>query len=144
MVRNVSVPGAKTLHDINKLLPNILNRHHEIESFTVQVGFNDIMKGSSEQLKIDFKEQIGSLLDTNKHPIICGPLPSLNRGIERFSRLFTLHNWLRDYCSFVGVTFIDNFDSFWKQSSYFELDRIQPNHLGSWILSQHCTAALRQ
>ena len=48
---------------INKLLQNILNLHQEIESIIVHVGFNDIMKGSSEQLKMDFKELIGSLLD---------------------------------------------------------------------------------
>uniref|UniRef100_A0A4W5JVW4 Uncharacterized protein n=1 Tax=Hucho hucho TaxID=62062 RepID=A0A4W5JVW4_9TELE len=65
----------------------------------------DIMKGSSEQLKLDFKELIDSLLDTNKIPIISGPVTSLNRGIEHFSRILSLHNWLRDYCSSMGVTF---------------------------------------
>jgi hypothetical protein len=44
------------------------------------------MKGSAKQLKMDFKELIGCLLDTNKCPIISGPLPSLNCGIERVSR----------------------------------------------------------
>jgi hypothetical protein len=44
----------------------------EIDSIVVHVGFNDIMKGSSEQL--DFKELIDSLLDTNERPIISGLL----------------------------------------------------------------------
>ena len=110
----------------------------------VHVGFKDIMKGSSEQLKMYFKELIGSLLDTHKCPIISVPLPSLNRGIERFSRLSALHNWLPDYYSSVGVTFIDNSDTFWKQSSFYKEDGIQTNHLGSWILSQHYSSALRQ
>jgi hypothetical protein len=68
----------------------------DIDSIIVHVGFNDIMKGSSEQLKLDIKELIDSLLDTNKIAIISGPIPSLNCGIEHFSR-FLLHNWLRDY-----------------------------------------------
>lgn len=66
MVSNVSVRVAKTLcypgarvQDINKLHPNILNQHPEIESIIVHVGFNDMMKGSSEQLKMDFKELMG-------------------------------------------------------------------------------------
>ena len=102
------------------------------------------MKGSSEQLKMEFKELIGSQLDTNKRPVISGPVPSLNRGIERFRRLLSLHNWLPDYCSSVGVTFIDPFDTFWKQSSFYKEDETHPNHLDSWILSQCYKAELRQ
>jgi lysophospholipase L1-like esterase len=116
----------------------------DINSIVVHVGFNDIMKGSSEQLKLDFKELIDSLLDTNKRPIISGPVSSLNRGIERFSRIIFLHNCLRDYCSSVGVSFVDNFDTFWKQNTFYKEDGIHPNHLGSWILSQHYKATLRQ
>jgi hypothetical protein len=73
MVRNVTVPGARTMsypgarvNYIIKLLPNVLSHDMEINSIVVHVGFNDIMKGSSEQLKLDFKELIDSLLDTNK------------------------------------------------------------------------------
>jgi hypothetical protein len=91
------------------------------------------MKGSSEQLKMDVKNKFG--LETNKHPIISGPLPFLNHGNEQFSRLVSLHNWLRDYCSSVGVIFIDNVDTFCKQISYHKEDGIHPNHLGAWILS---------
>ena len=84
------------VHDITKLLLNVLRQDINIHSVVVHVGFNDIMKGSSEKFKLDFKELIDSLLDTNKRPIISGPVPSLNRGIERFSRILTLHNWLRE------------------------------------------------
>jgi hypothetical protein len=70
------------------------------------VGFNDIMNGSAE-IKMDFKELIDSLLDTNQIPIISG----------RFSRILSLHNWLRDYCNTVGVTF-NFFDTFWKLNAF--------------------------
>ena len=125
--------------------PEAVRQSPGADTVMVHVGSNDIMKGSSEQPKMDFKELIGSLLDSNKHPIISGPLPSLNCGIERFSRLLSLLNWLLDYCSFLGVTIIDNFDTIWNQSLYSKKDGIHhPNHLGSWILSQHYKAELRQ
>jgi hypothetical protein len=89
--RNVTVPAAKTMsylgarvNDITKLLPNVLRRDIELISIIVHVGFNDMMKGSSEQFKLDVKELIDSLLDTNRRPIISDPVPSLNRGIEPF------------------------------------------------------------
>jgi hypothetical protein len=59
--------------DITKLLLNVL--HQDIDSILVHVGFNDIMKGSSEQLKLDFKELIDSLLDTNKDPSYLALIP---------------------------------------------------------------------
>ena len=69
---------------------------------------------------------------------------TLSRGIERFSRFHSLHNLLRDYCSSMGVTCVDNFNIFWKQNTFYKEDGIHPNNLGSWILSQHYKAALRQ
>jgi hypothetical protein len=60
----------------------------EINSILVHVGFNGIMMGSYEQLKLDFKKLIDALLNTNKRPIISVPVSSLKRGIERLF-LFT-------------------------------------------------------
>jgi hypothetical protein len=51
------------------------------------------MKGSSEQLKMDFKELIGSLLGTTKRPIISGHVPSLNYCLECLRRLLALHGY---------------------------------------------------
>jgi hypothetical protein len=109
----------------------------EIDSIVVHVGFNDIMKGCSEWLKLDFKELIDSLLDINKRPIISVSMPSLNRGIECFSTIISLHNWLRDCCSSMGVTFVDNFDTFWKQNTFIRRPKSTQIVKSSWILSQH-------
>ena len=104
MVRYIFVPGAKTLclpranvQDITTLLPEAVCQSTGADTVMVHLGSNDIMMGSSEQLKMDFKELIGSLLDTNECHIISGPLPSINHDIEQFSRLLALHNCLRDY-----------------------------------------------
>ena len=43
------------------------------DTVIVHVGSKDIIKGSSEQLKMDFKELIGSLLDTNTGRALCPP-----------------------------------------------------------------------
>ena len=82
-VRNVTVPVAKTMsypgagvNDITKLLLNVLRQDMDIDSIEVHVGSNVIIKGSSEQLNLDFKELIDFLLDTNKRSIISGPVPS--------------------------------------------------------------------
>ena len=53
----MSYPGAWA-NDITKLLPNVLRQDMEIDSIVVHVGFNDIMKCSSEQLKLDLQKLI--------------------------------------------------------------------------------------
>ena len=77
-----------------------------VDSVVVHVGSNNIRRASSEHLKFAFKELILALKDSKKQPVISGPVPSLGRGCERFSRLLALHIWLNDYCS-SAVTFID-------------------------------------
>ena len=52
-------------NDITKLLLNVLHQDMDIDSILVHMGFNYIMKGSFEQLKLDFKELIDALLNTN-------------------------------------------------------------------------------
>ena len=106
--------------------------------------FNDFRNVSSECLKQDLEEFIESLLDTKKRSTISGPVPSPGQGSERFSKLLALHNWLRDYCSSLGLAFVDNFDTFWKQRMLYKEDGIHPNHLGAWILFKKYKAALRQ
>jgi hypothetical protein len=40
-----------------------------------------------------------------------------------------LHNWLKDCCSSVGITFIENFDTFWKHKMLYRIDGVHPNQL---------------
>jgi hypothetical protein len=114
------------------------------DTVVVHVGSNDIKRASSEHLKVDFKELILALKDSIKRPIISGPVPSLGRGCERFSRLLALYIWLKDNCSSVGVTFIDNFDTFWKQKILYRNDRVHSNNPSSWTLSTHFKAVLKE
>lgn len=75
--------------------------------------------------------------DFKKTPIISGPGPSLVRACGRFSRLPALYTWLKDYCSSVGVTFIENYDTFWKQKMLYRNEGFHPNRLGFWTMSVH-------
>jgi hypothetical protein len=84
------------------------------------------------------------MTDYKKRKIISGPVPSLGRMSERFSRLLALHIWLKDNCSSAGVTFIDNSDTVWKQKIIYRNDVVHLNELGSCTLSKHFKAALRQ
>ena len=61
-MRHMSVPGAKTLcfpgakvQDITMLLPVAVSQSPGADTVMVHVGLNDIMNGSSEHLKMDFK-----------------------------------------------------------------------------------------
>ena len=82
----------------------------------------------SGNLEVYFKELILALKDSKKRPIISGPVPSLDLGCQRFSRLLALHIWLKDDCSSAGFTFIDNFDTFWKQKILYRNDGVHPNY----------------
>jgi hypothetical protein len=108
MVRNISVPEAKTLcypgarvQDITKQLLTFLRQMPGAGTVVVHVGSNDIRRASSEHLKIYFKELIFVL-------------PSFHHW---YTSGTSVHIWLKYYCYCIseGVTFIDNFDTFWKQ-----------------------------
>jgi hypothetical protein len=114
------------------------------DAVVVRVGSNDIRRPSLELLKMYFKELILALEDSKKQSIISDRLPLLVHGCERFSRLLALHTWLKDYCTSVEISFIDNFDTFWKQRIFYRNDGVHPNHLGSWTLFTHFKAVLRQ
>jgi hypothetical protein len=107
------------------------------DTVVVHVGSNDIRRASLEHLKMDLKELTLAL---KKQPIISDPVPSLGRGCKRFSRLLVLHIWLKDYCSSAGVTFFDNFDTFWKKEILYRNEGFHPNHLDSW--TQGCVETM--
>lgn len=60
-----------------------------------------------------------------------GPIPNLSKNSERFSRLFSLHHWLKNFCSAAGYDFISNFDYFWTNSRLYRADDVHPNRKGT-------------
>uniref|UniRef100_A0A8C5AGP4 SGNH hydrolase-type esterase domain-containing protein n=1 Tax=Gadus morhua TaxID=8049 RepID=A0A8C5AGP4_GADMO len=71
----------------------------------------------------------------DKSVFVSGPIPTIGRGNERFSRLLSLNTWLRDTCGETNVCFIENFDVFWNRQSLYLRDGLHPNTKGSRLLA---------
>ena len=76
---------------------------------------------------------LNTLKNYGKHVFISGPIPTLGRGIGRFTRI--LHTWLQSVCSSYNMCSIDNFTLFWERLSFFRKDGIHPTMLGTRKLS---------
>ncbi|CAJ1069735.1 hypothetical protein D4764_12G0010930 [Xyrichtys novacula] len=130
-----SFPGA-TVADITAKLPGLLQSlPASIHRIIVHVGTNDSAHQQSEQTKKDFRTLLDSLQCSGKTVFISGPLPTLTRSIDRFSRLLSLNSWLRALCSPLSTHFIDNFNLFWNRPPFFSNDGLHPNKLGHQTLA---------
>lgn len=109
------VPGA-TVSDIltglRRLLPTLPS---SIRRIIVHVGTNDTALKRSEVTKSDFTDMLRFLNRSGRSVLISGPIPTLGRGSESFSRLLGLHSWLQSACKNFNVLYIDNFNLFWDR-----------------------------
>ncbi|KAJ8359207.1 hypothetical protein SKAU_G00157320 [Synaphobranchus kaupii] len=150
IVRDVDVPGGKTIcfpgarvSDINKQVPSVLKQHPSAHTLIIHVGFNDIRLCCSLQLKRDFEELWDTLSGTGKHFLISGPLAVKGRDSESFSRLLSLDNWLRSFCTATGIDYIENFDTYWNKPHLLKRDGLHPNSKGAKLLSTNYVEALK-
>lgn len=96
-------PGAR-VQDITGLLPTVSCQN--TGDVAVHVASNDIRVASSEWLKQDFIELIGTLKHSKKRPIISGPVPSLSRSSEDSVGCWHDSTGYESYCCSVGLTLI--------------------------------------
>ncbi len=75
--------------------------------------------------------------------IISGPLPTYQRGHERFSRLFALNKWLLSWCNDQRLLFVNNWNLFWERPRLFRVDGLHPSRVGAELLSDNITRTLR-
>uniref|UniRef100_A0A673LWB2 SGNH hydrolase-type esterase domain-containing protein n=1 Tax=Sinocyclocheilus rhinocerous TaxID=307959 RepID=A0A673LWB2_9TELE len=127
-------PAAKVL-DIHTKLSDVLGKH--ANTVIAHVGSNDTSCRESETLKQHFKSLLISLTNTGKNIAISGPLPTFNKGIEKFSRLLSFNTWLKSTYDKYKVIFIDNFDLFWGRQALFRRDGLHPNQRGCQMLAHH-------
>ncbi|CAJ1069696.1 Borealin%2C partial [Xyrichtys novacula] len=128
-------PGATVPVILDKLLNLLPSLPSSVTKIVLHVGSNDMSLKQSETTKRDFNLLFNVLKDTGKTVFISGPIPTLGRGGERFSRILSLHTWLQSTCPTHNFGFIDNFNLFWDRASLFSHDGIHPNRRGSRMLS---------
>ena len=128
--------------DINHKLAKIILENPKISQIVVHAGFNDIQREQSELLKRDYTDLLDTLDKIHIKSSISGPIPTVDRGINRFSRLLALNTWLSRVCNERGRDFIDNFNLFWGRKYLFRADGLHPNRLGSKLLRDNLLFSL--
>ena len=128
-------PGTMTPDIICKLPGLIASLPTTIKRIIVHVGSNDTSRQQSELTKADFIGLFDLLNSTGKSAFISGPIPTLGRGIGRFSRILSLHTWLQSVWSTHNIGFIHNFNLFWNRSPLFAWDGLHPSSQGSRMLA---------
>ncbi|KAK0136699.1 hypothetical protein N1851_027107 [Merluccius polli] len=130
--------------DISDKILEITAEHPTVKSLVIHTGALDVVKQQSEVLKWDFNDLLNKVRCLNTEVFISGPLPTVWRGDERFSRLLMLNRWLKDTCAAQSVNFIDNFNIFWERRHLFEADGFCLNKSGVQLLSYNIFDFLRQ
>ncbi|KAK0132573.1 hypothetical protein N1851_032540 [Merluccius polli] len=82
--------------DISEKILEITVEHPTVESLVIHTGALDVVKQQSEVLKRDFNDLLNKVRCLNTEVFISGPLPTVWRGHERFSRLLMLNRWLKE------------------------------------------------
>uniref|UniRef100_A0A7N6AHW4 SGNH hydrolase-type esterase domain-containing protein n=1 Tax=Anabas testudineus TaxID=64144 RepID=A0A7N6AHW4_ANATE len=134
-------PGA-TVPVILDKLPSLLDSlPSSIVRVIVHVGSCDTTRQHSELTKKDFNALF--LKSCGKSVFISGLIPTLGRGIGRFSRILSLHTWLQSACMSQHLGFIDNFNLFWDRPSFFRNDGLHPSRHGSRMLAANIQHAIQ-
>ena len=128
-------PGSTVPVILDKLPTLLRSLPPSIKRVIVHVGSNDTSLRKSELTKTHFLDLLDFLDSCGKSVFISGPIPTVARGAERFSRILSLHTWLQSTCSIRNIKFIDNFNLFWNRSPFFKTDGLHPNRHGSRMLA---------
>ena len=130
--------------DISEKILEITAEHPTVKSLVIHTGALYVVKQQSEVLKQDFNDLLNKVRCLNTEVFISGPLPTVRRGDEGFSRLLMLNRWLKDTCAAQSVNFIDNFNIFWERRHLFEADGFCLNKSGVQLLSYNIFYFLHQ
>lgn len=118
-------------HSSSRVTSSILANKLDINKVIVLVHTNEISKEQTELQKSGFVQLLYSLKRTVKNT----PILSRGSGIERFSRLLSLHTWFLGACAAHSVSFVDYFNLFWEWRQLFRGNGIYSNWLEVKLLS---------
>lgn len=144
LVRQVTVPNCNTkcfpgakVADLDAMLPHMMPEMTYIDSLVIHVGTNDIADEKSELLKLAYIKLFERLRWTDRSFTISGPLPRLRSGGMKFSRLQQLHVWLKGFCFYWAIPYVDNFLLFYNRHDLYNADGLHLNRKGARLLSSN-------
>lgn len=144
IIRSVELPGAITyclpgakVTDIIELSPVLIDRHPSAHILIVHESTNDVMDKESVILRDQLKSLAITTQSLGRTCIFSGPIPAPSKSPEHFSRLYSLHEWLKCFCTATGHGFISNFDCFWTRYDLFKPDGLHPNRKGTKQLAKN-------
>ncbi len=126
--------GAKIL-DIVLYIPAIIELHPSACPVFVHVGTNDVKYKQSIKLQCDMEFLALTVESLGKQCVISGPIPTLRKGCEGFSWLFSFNQWLQGLCSATSFSFLDHVDVFWNRRDLYERDHLRHNKKGTHLLT---------
>uniref|UniRef100_A0A667WZR1 SGNH hydrolase-type esterase domain-containing protein n=1 Tax=Myripristis murdjan TaxID=586833 RepID=A0A667WZR1_9TELE len=100
-------------------------------------GVNDLRCRQSTKLHADYELLAETIERLGKICIFSRLIPTLRRGSEMFSRLYSANQWLSNFCAACGYGFINNFDSLWKKTHLYRYDNLHLNNKGISVLASH-------
>ncbi len=144
IVRFVRLPGAITYclsggktADFTELIPALLNIHPTVHTVICHTGTCNVTGRQSIKLHYDLESLATTIESLGRRCVLSGPTPVMSKGSERFSRLFSLHQWLENFTTATGLGFISHFDSFWTKREMFRPDGLHLNRKGTGQLTQN-------
>uniref|UniRef100_A0A671X1X1 Uncharacterized protein n=1 Tax=Sparus aurata TaxID=8175 RepID=A0A671X1X1_SPAAU len=110
--------------DVSEKILDIVAEHPTVKSLILHTGAY-------------FTDLLNKVRSLDTVVFVSGPLPTVRRGDERFSRLLMLNRWLKATCAAQSVNFIDNFNIFWERRHLFKADGFCLNKSGVRLLTSN-------
>ena len=124
-------PGA----DISRITDNISNssKANKDSCLVVCAGSNDAFRkrAASEEIINKYKQLLAAMKDKSNRCFVTSILPRMNANRYELSRAIGLNSRLENMCSDAGVAFIDTWDAYIGNRSYFAKDKVHLNRKGS-------------
>ena len=144
IIRYVEIPGAHTyclsggkIIDMLELAPALIDLYPSAHTLIFHVCTNDVMSRQSAKLRFQLESLAITIQSLGKTFIFSGPIPAPSKGPEHFSRLWSIHEWMKTFCIATGNGFISNFDCFWTRVDLYKSDGLHLNAKGSNQLNRN-------
>lgn len=105
-----------------KLTSVLMDCHPSAHTLTVHLSTNNVMDKQSVMLRDQLESLAIKTQSLGRTGIFSGPVLASSKSPEHFSRLYSLHDWLKCYCSVTGHGFLGNFDCFWTRRHLYKPD----------------------